>query len=232
MRRFLPLFLLLFSAGLFAQNEASLTLVATETKALLNVVVTDFQGKPRSGENIYFESTNTVKVVSRKTDAAGKFQILLPKGDIYKIKYQGFLDQVESSTIEVPNEKGLMEATLAVKMEDDSKEVYELDVHFETAQAVIRPESYDVLDELVTAMQRLGDSRIELAGHTDSDGSAEANLLLSRDRAAAVRTYLVQKGIAADRIETVGHGETKPVASNETPEGKARNRRTEVRVIE
>lgn len=213
-------------------SQTATPLVATDTKALLDVVVTDFQDKPRPGETIYFESTNTGKSVSRKTDATGKFQILLPKGDIYKIKYQGFLDQKESSTIEVPDQKGIMEATLNVQMEDESKEVYALDVHFETGKSTIRPESYAVLDELVAAMNRLRDSRIELAGHTDSDGSTDANLQLSKDRAAAVRTYLTSKGIQGGRIETVGYGESKPVASNDSEQGKAQNRRTEVRVIE
>jgi outer membrane protein OmpA-like peptidoglycan-associated protein len=229
----LGLLLLVFGYS-WAQESASANapLVATNRLALLNVVVTDFQAKPRNGEMIFFESAKSGKSVSRKTDAAGKFQILLPKGDTYKIKYQGFLDQKESSTIEVPEEEGIMEATLTVQMEDESAEVYELDVHFETGKAVIRPESYGVLDELVGAMKRLSASRIELAGHTDSDGSVADNLKLSRDRAAAVRGYLIGKGIGAGRIEAVGYGEAKPVAGNETEAGKARNRRTEVRVIE
>lgn len=207
------------------------TLAPSETKALLHVEVADFQGQARSGEKIFFESSRTGKAISRTTDAEGKTQVLLPKGDTYTIKYQAFLNQKESSTIEVPDKPGMMEATLTVQMEDASQEVYELDIHFETAKATIRPESYGVLDELMAAMQRLGETRIELAGHTDSDGSVEANLQLSRDRAAAVRAYLVQKGIAADRIQTVGYGESKPIADNATEAGKARNRRTEVRMV-
>jgi OmpA-OmpF porin, OOP family len=234
-RAILLSFLLMLGLQIAAQNPiptSATPLVATDTKALLDVVVTDFQDKPRPNETIYFESTNTGKAVSRKTDATGKFQILLPKGDVYKIKYQGFLDQKESSTIEVPDEKGIMEATLSVQMEDESKEVYELDIHFETGKSTIKTESYGVLDELVQAMNRLKSSKIELAGHTDSDGSPEANLQLSRDRATAVRAYLVQKGISAGRIQTVGYGESKPVAGNDSEVGKAKNRRTEVRVIE
>jgi OOP family OmpA-OmpF porin len=229
-RLFLASFALLIGSLAFTQTPAPLK--PTETQALLHVIVTDFAGKATVGEPIFFESTNTGKTVQRKTDAEGKFDILLPKGDIYKIKYQGFLDEKESSTIEIPSGKGLGEATLTVQMENESNEVFALDVHYETAKATIRPESYAVLNDLVAAMKRDADARIELAGHTDSDGSDEANLQLSRDRAAAVRAYLVQKGIAVDRIETVGHGETQPVATNTTEAGKAQNRRTEVRVIE
>jgi OOP family OmpA-OmpF porin len=226
------LFSLLLVSMLSGFGQTATPLVATDSKALLNVVVTDFNAKPRAAETIFFESTNSGKSISRKTDAEGKFQILLPKGDVYKIKYQGFLDQKESSTIEVPDQPGIMEATLSVEMEDESKEVYELDVHFETGKSTIKPESYGVLNDLLAAMNRLKTSKIELAGHTDSDGSAEANLQLSRDRAVAVRDYLVNKGIISTRIQTVGYGEAKPVANNDSEQGKAKNRRTEVRVIE
>lgn len=225
MRHLLLILLTLCSLAAVAQE-----LTPSETKALLHVVVTDFQGQARRGELIYFESSNSGKSISRKTDDEGKTEVLLPKGDTYKLKYQAFLNQKESSTIEVPEKPGLMEATLSVQMENMMEEVIELDVHFETAKAAIRPESYKVLDELVASMNRLPTTKIELAGHTDSDGSAEANLQLSRDRAAAVKAYLSLKGIAATRIASVGYGESRPVADNDSEQGKARNRRTEVRV--
>jgi OmpA-OmpF porin, OOP family len=231
MNRIVLFFLVFFPAACALAQDAA-PLQPTDTKALLHVVVTDFQAKPTVGEPIFFQSTNTSKTVQRKTDADGKFDILLPKGDIYKIKYQGFLNEKEYSTIEIPTGKGRSEATLTIQMENESNEVYALDVHYETAKATIRPESYTVLNELVEAMQRNADFKIELAGHTDSDGSTEANQQLSQDRAIAVRSYLIQKGIGAARITTVGHGETQPVASNATEAGKAQNRRTEVRVIE
>lgn len=231
MRLFSIFLLALLLAGMVAA-QGTTPLKPTDTQALLHVVVTDFQDQPKAGTAVIFESSNSGKTVQRKTDAEGKFDILLPKGDTYKIKYQGFLDEKEYSTIEVPSGKGMAEATLTVQMESMSAEVISLDIHFETGQATIRPESYGVLDELVAAMRRNPGARIELAGHTDSDGTEAANLQLSRDRAAAARTYLVQKGIAADRIDTQGYGESKPVASNATEAGKAQNRRTELRVME
>ncbi|NRT13673.1 OmpA family protein, partial [Flavobacterium sp. 14A] len=68
-------------------------------------------------------------------------------------------------------------------------------------------------------------------GHTDSDGSNALNQTLSENRAAAVRNYLVEKGINADRLKSTGFGETKPIASNRTAKGKAENRRVEVSLI-
>jgi outer membrane protein OmpA-like peptidoglycan-associated protein len=69
--------------------------------------------------------------------------------------------------------------------------------------------------------------RVEISGHTDNVGSEQANQTLSLKRAQAVRNWLVQKGIASNRMETVGKGENEPVASNDTVEGRAENRRIE-----
>lgn len=74
--------------------------------------------------------------------------------------------------------------------------------------------------------------KIELGGHTDSDGDEESNLKLSQRRVETVRNYLIKKGVPVNRLTAVGYGENQPVADNSTEEGKRLNRRTEVRVIE
>ena len=73
--------------------------------------------------------------------------------------------------------------------------------------------------------------KVELHGHTDSIGSDAYNQALSDKRANAVRDYLVSKGISANRLNAIGKGELDPVASNETPEGRAQNRRVELNII-
>ncbi len=99
---------------------------------------------------------------------------------------------------------------------------------FDTGSASIKGGSNSVIDEVATAMKQVPDMRITIVGHTDDDGSAEANLKLSKDRANAVREILVsQHGIAKSRIETDGKGEASPVASNDTQSGKSQNRRVE-----
>jgi OmpA-OmpF porin, OOP family len=74
-------------------------------------------------------------------------------------------------------------------------------------------------------------SKFILEGHTDSDGSNALNQTLSENRAAAVKAYLVENGIGADRLKAVGFGETQPIASNKTAKGKAQNRRVVVKLI-
>ena len=101
-------------------------------------------------------------------------------------------------------------------------------VTFETSSSVIRPSSYGKLDEVAEALKANPDVRVEISGHTDNVGSDEGNLTLSQARAESVRRYFIEKGVAADRMEAKGYGETKPVATNDTAEGRAENRRVEM----
>lgn len=73
---------------------------------------------------------------------------------------------------------------------------------------------------------------VEVGGHTDNVGSDEANLKLSHDRAKSVRDYMVKAGIASERLQAKGYGETQPVADNETEDGRKANRRTEFVILE
>jgi len=87
-------------------------------------------------------------------------------------------------------------------------------------------------DEVVAALKDDPSLRVIVEGHTDSTGSAAYNQKLSERRAATVKAYLVGRGIAAERVKSVGYGETQPRASNDTPEGRAQNRRVEIKVIQ
>jgi uncharacterized surface protein with fasciclin (FAS1) repeats len=104
-------------------------------------------------------------------------------------------------------------------------------ITFETASAVITAEGQAALAATVEFLSLNPDVRVAIEGHTDSEGDEEPNLALSQDRADSVRDYLVEQGIAADRLETEGFGETRPIASNDTPEGRAQNRRIDFRLL-
>jgi outer membrane protein OmpA-like peptidoglycan-associated protein len=112
----------------------------------------------------------------------------------------------------------------------DSGEAIDLPgVYFEFASATLRPESAPAIAQLADILDRHPDWRLRFGGHTDNIGSADANLKLSRARAAAVRDAIVSAGSGklADRLEADGFGATHPRESNDTPEGRARNRRVE-----
>jgi outer membrane protein OmpA-like peptidoglycan-associated protein len=101
-------------------------------------------------------------------------------------------------------------------------------VPFDTAQWVIKPEGKPVVDEIVALLKSQPDLRVSVEGHTDNQGTEASNLTLSQNRAQAVVQAVVQSGIAAARMRSVGHGQAKPIAPNDTAEGRARNRRVEL----
>jgi OOP family OmpA-OmpF porin len=102
------------------------------------------------------------------------------------------------------------------------------DVLFETGKAELMPGAVTMIRRLARFMQQYQDKRVLIEGHTDSTGSASFNLRLSEDRANAVQSLLLSEGISLNRIETIGYGMSKPVASNSTAEGRQRNRRVEI----
>ncbi|MCX7543995.1 OmpA family protein [Marinicella gelatinilytica] len=103
-------------------------------------------------------------------------------------------------------------------------------VHFDFDKATLRPESIKILDAAVKTMGEHGTILVEVAGHTDSVGAESYNQDLSERRAKVVYDYLVDKGVEADRMTWKGYGENSPIATNETDEGRQRNRRTELQI--
>lgn len=103
-------------------------------------------------------------------------------------------------------------------------------IHFDTGKASLREESVRILDGLVVAALKCATARVSVEGHTDSDGDEAANQALSEARARAVVDYLIEGGIAAERLTAAGFGETRPIADNASPEGRQQNRRIEFRV--
>ncbi len=116
-------------------------------------------------------------------------------------------------------EQTVIDATLANRI-----------IEFEPGSSVLRPAGRNILDEMAATLLKLGNRPVEVIGHTDSQGARDTNVVLSLARADAVRTYLANKGIAPSLISTSGSGPDRPVASNDTPEGRARNRRIEFRL--
>jgi OOP family OmpA-OmpF porin len=105
-------------------------------------------------------------------------------------------------------------------------------VEFEFDSDVLTPEGRQTVAEVAATLASLPQVRVEISGHTDSVGEDDFNMDLSQRRAESVREYLVELGLARGRFDTAGFGETRPIADNETPEGRQRNRRTEFRVID
>ncbi|MEI7662347.1 MAG: OmpA family protein [Bacteroidota bacterium] len=202
----------------------------TDNEAVFNVAATSKSGKPRQGEIISLVSQKSKKSYQGITNPEGKCTILIPSGDKYDIYYKYFSQQVRYHDIDVPG--GDHRMTYAFSMKYDPPKKFTLkNVFFDTGKAGLRKESNAALDELAEALKLKPSMVIEIAGHTDNAGTAEANQELSAGRAKAVRDYLLLRGIGAGRVIAKGYGETQPVADNSTEDGRQQNRRTEVRII-
>jgi len=103
-------------------------------------------------------------------------------------------------------------------------------LNFDVGSSVIKPEYFQLLRKIQTAIDLFPDSQVEVQGHTDSFGADETNMQLSEQRASAVQQYLLANmdDLGATQITAVGYGETVPLASNETAEGRTKNRRIDL----
>lgn len=203
--------------------------------APVDVTVTDFKNNLLPQEIIIFKSKTTTREYQGITGETGKFSTRLPAGDVYEIFILGFKDSTSYNILDIPAPQGnaYYKQPFVVDIQFLPAKTFVLDnCTFETGKATLQPEAFAVLDELVAYLNRKDDQRIEIGGHTDNVGKAASNLKLSMDRATAVMDYLVSKGINPTRLEAKGYGMTEPIEENTTADGRAQNRRTEVKVLE
>jgi OOP family OmpA-OmpF porin len=119
------------------------------------------------------------------------------------------------------SEQGMLDAALADRI-----------IEFESGKAALTDAGKAVLDQMSVALLRLKDKKVEVIGHTDNAGSRAGNLSLSQARAEAVKAYVASRGVRPDMVSVSGEGPDRPVADNRTPEGRARNRRIEFKVVQ
>ena len=117
------------------------------------------------------------------------------------------------------------------KEEDEIIKTAFAQLEFESAKAIIKQSSYSSLDGLAMLLKSHPEWSVTLKGYTDNSGNAAKNLQLSKDRAASVKNYLVNKGVSAANIQSQGYGSANPVASNSTLAGRAKNRRVEIELF-
>jgi outer membrane protein OmpA-like peptidoglycan-associated protein len=226
------LFCLTLSVASRAQENV---LEATDTESLLECIITDADKIPEANAAITIESTD--KKFSRKGTSGvdGKFYVLVPEGKKYNIKIRKFGKDFYFQDIDVPHEEGAVEYTrrFRIQLIKFYVRTYTLDnVYFDTNKSELKASSTPALQKLYESFFQNPNLKAEIAGHTDHVGDDEANMRLSQERADAVRNYLIEKGISGERILAKGYGETAPIAPNTTEAGRAKNRRTEVKVIE
>ena len=174
------------------------------------------------------------QVISKvKTDSLGNYLLTLPTGRDYAftVNQKGYLFNSDQYFLKngVTDSAAVKNIEL-LSIEQDARIVLK-NIFFETNRFELSSISQTELDKLVILLTENPTLRIEISGHTDNVGKADANLLLSDHRAQSVVEYLIAKKIDPKRLTHKGYGLTKPIADNSTEEGRAQNRRTEMRVV-
>ena len=203
-------------------------------RAMLGVWVMDkFTGKALKADIELYSLKTGKKVTETFSDAAnGKFLLNLPANSDYALKagapgyaYHSENFSLSESTLNEPYE-------LIIKLEPINKDVKMVmkNVLFEVDKSELKTESFVELNQLVDYLNRNASLYIEIGGHTDNTGTEVRNKTLSEERAQSVYTYLISQDIDASRLTYKGYGSSQPVATNDTPEGRAQNRRTEIKI--
>ncbi len=215
---------------------------APDPVVMISGKVTDSKtGKPVEAKIIYEDMADGEEVGTATTNPlTGEYKIVLPYGKKYSMRAvaPNFIAEGENvdltDSVTAVQGKGFREiANKSLKLVPiEAGQVVRLNnISFQFAKATLTPESFPELDRIALTMTENTKLTIELGGHTDNVGGDAANLKLSQERADTVREYLIGKGIEPDRIASKGYGEARPVATNDTPDGQAANRRVEFTIL-
>lgn len=211
----------------------------TRTEAAIRFSVVDRDAGPIAGIVISLTAPGGARYYTDETDAKGYAEVLVPVGRRYDLVYLSLGRREVSAQVAVDDEpKQNITLTLRYKRHEPPKAApgvvepaaprFVLDgVYFDTNEATLRAESSARLDGVVEYMTHKKAARIEISGHSDNVGDPKRNRMLSEQRAQACRDYLIGKGIDGSRIVAVGLGDERPAASNDTEEGRQKNRRIE-----
>jgi outer membrane protein OmpA-like peptidoglycan-associated protein/tetratricopeptide (TPR) repeat protein len=176
----------------------------------------------------------TQEVLSKvQTDETGNYLITLPIGKDYafNVNRKGYLFFSENFSLSQKTPDSTYHIDIPLQPLEANASVVLKNIFFDVKRYDLKPESTSELDKLFILLRDNPTLKIQISGHTDNVGKAEDNLVLSNSRAQAVVKYLVSKGIEQQRLTFKGFGAAQPVADNATEEGRAQNRRTEMKVI-
>lgn len=163
---------------------------------------------------------------------SGLYQLFMLDNNKYmiEVKAPGF-DPIREE-ITVVSSSGMMEKNFVLSPDAFHKKITLDNLIFARGRALISESSYQELDEFVVWLKARPNAIVQLEGHTDFQGNAQANMRLSQERVDAVKEYLTKKGIKKARIGTKAFGGSQPLTRERTPEARARNRRVEVRILQ
>jgi outer membrane protein OmpA-like peptidoglycan-associated protein len=211
----------------------------TRKEAAMKFTVVDKEKGPIKGIVVMLTAPDGKKYYTGETDSTGYAEVLVPVGQHYELVFLSLGRSEIAAKVDVTDEpnqnvrltlryKRIMPPKPEIPRPEAEEPHFVLDgVNFDTGKASIRPESLPRLDAVVDYMTHKLSASIEIAGHTDNAGNPKTNKALSEKRAQACRDYLISKGVDGSRITAIGYGDERPIASNDTAEGRQQNRRIE-----
>ena len=197
-------------------------------------------GKPIGAKIIYERLSDGKEVgITYSNPETGEYEIRLPGGQLYGFRAEAdghisesqnldLRDMSKDTTVE---HKDITLAPIEIARIEPQATIALNNIFFDFKKATLRPESFSELNRIVNLMKDNSEMTVEISGHTDATGPNDYNMWLSEWRAKAVATYLIQKSIEKERISVVFFGETKPADTNETKEGRRKNRRVEFKIV-
>lgn len=197
-------------------------------------------GQPIGARIIYEDLTTGKEVgIAHTNPETGEYEIHLPGGKNYgfRAEAEGHLSENQNLDLKdfkkdgVLANKDIMLAPIGLATVEPDASIVLNNIFFDFNKAVLKSESFPELNRIVDLMNEKSTMQVELAGHADATGPENYNLVLSEQRARAVGKYIAGKGIAKERIAVVFYGESKPIDTNATPEGRKKNRRVEFKIV-
>jgi outer membrane protein OmpA-like peptidoglycan-associated protein len=204
-------------------------------------VIDGATGNPVNAKIVYERLPDGKEMgIAQTNPATGEYEIRLPAGQLYGVRAEAKDKISEGQNLDLRN----ITSDMVIEHKDFNLEPIKVNtvqenvvitlnnVFFDFDQVTLKQESFPELNRIVNLMKEKSGMKIEIAGHTDSIGTDDYNLNLSERRANSVMHYLLEKGqIEKDRITIVFFGESKPIESNDTKEGRKKNRRVEFKII-
>jgi len=177
--------------------------------------------------------------VAHSDPETGEYEIHLPGGQLYGVRAEadGHISENQNLDLRDVKQDGVtknqdmrLEPIGVAKIEPDAT-INLNNIFFDFDQATLKAESFPELNRIVTLLGEKPTLEVEISGHADATGPEDYNLGLSERRAKSVVRYLTDKGVAKERVKVTFFGETRPVESNETKEGRRKNRRVEFKIL-
>ena len=226
---YLPVLGVVFITNLVVAPVFARDLLPNKTHAVLTVTYTNNDDVPQGHKKLTFVGQNDPqKKLTVTTDAEGEVTSHIPREETYTILCESVTGPFECGTTPYVSPTA---STGGITVVFDDTRVELKGVNFKAGSAELEPESIEILDAAVAGIKKNPQARIEIQGHTSSEGDDQFNQTLSEQRAYTVFLYMVDKGIDRGRLSASGYGSSQPKASNSTEAGRKKNRRIALRVF-